>query len=473
MIRRLLVTAGLCGLLTACASAPVYQRASDAAANRPAVTANFENSGNPALAAGEVPGEWWKLYDDARLNGLVTDALTANTDLRAAQARLERARIGLDLAQDASGVHTQVSGGFEYGKPSAEEYLLIGEHLPSDFLYATAAGASYQLDLAGQVKSAVDAAKADAIASQATYDAVRISVVADTTRAYVDACATGRQADIVRQALALQADNTVMIKRLVAAGRSSTTDVTRTVGSEAQTRSALPGILAAHQAALYRLAALTGRAPSELPADLTTCDAVPTLKDPIPVGDGAALLKRRPDIRAREAELSAATSRTGIARAALYPHVTLGASVTSTGLASRAFNQDTMGFMLGPLISWEFPNRDHAKADIKLADASVDEAQARFDGAVLTALRETETALNGYARDLDQRRDLVHAHDQAVKTLSDTQALQAAGKIAAMPVLDARRAVLVSDQALAQADARLAADQVQVFLALGGGWDAK
>ena len=470
MIRHLLAGVALCGLLTACASAPVYQRSADAAANRTAATGQFLNSGNSALTDNAVPGDWWKLYDDARLNGLVADALAANTDLRAASARLERARIGLDLARDASGLHTEVSGGLEYGKPSAEEYLLIGEHLPSDFLYATSAGASYQLDLAGQVKSAVDAAKADAVASQAAYDAVRISVVADTTRAYVDACATGRQADIVRQALSLQADNTAMIKRLVAAGRSGTTDVTRTLGSEAQTRSALPGILAAHQAALYRLAALTGRAPPKLPADIATCNTLPVLKDPIPVGDGAALLKRRPDVRAREAELSAATSRTGIARAVLYPHVTLGASLTSTGLVSRAFNQDTMGFMFGPLISWEFPNRDHAKADIKLADASVDEAQARFDGAVLTALRETETALNAYARDLDQRSDLQHAHDQAAKALGDSQRLQTAGKIGAMPVLEARRAVVVSDQALAQADARLAADQVQVFLALGGGW---
>ncbi len=349
---------------------------------------------------------------------------------------------------------------------------MIGEHLPSDFLYSLSAKASYQVDLAGQVKSAVDAAGADLIAGQAAYDAVRISVVADTTRAYLDACATAHQATIARQGLEIQSESTAMTRRLVAAGRSGSNDITRSTGLEAQTRSALPALMAAHQAALYRLAALTGRAPAELPADIGACDTLPVLKNPIPVGDGAALLQRRPDVRAREAELSAQTSRAGVARAALYPHVTLGAGIVSTGLASRAFNQDTLGYSLGPLISWEFPNRANAKAGIASANAGIEEAQARFDGAVLGALRETETALNGYARDLDQRAALQHARDEAGRSLTATQTMQKAGKIGAMPVLDARRAVVMADQGLAAADARLAADQVQVFLALGGGWEA-
>ena len=141
----------------------------------------------------------------------------------------------------------------------------------------------------------------------------------------------------------------------------------------------------------------------------------------------------------------------------------------STGLNSRFLQYDTNGYSLGPLISWSWPN-DRARANVAAAGAGIDEAQARFDGAVLAALRETETALNAYARDLDQRADLQRAHDQAVKTLSETQKLQQSGKIAVLPMLDARRAVIAGDQALAQIDAKLAADQVQVFLSLGGGW---
>jgi NodT family efflux transporter outer membrane factor (OMF) lipoprotein len=471
MIRSLLLLGVATLSLSACATAPVYQRDPDAAINRPAVTADFLNGQNAAFAANAVPGDWWKLYDDARLNGLIEDALKANTDLRIAAAHIERARAGLELTEDAGKIQTEVGGAVEYGKPSAEEFLLIGEKIPSDFLYGVSGKISYQLDLAGQVKSASDASRADVAASQAAYDAVRITVVADTTRAWLDACATAHQVVIVKQALALQSESTAMTKRLVAAGRGGTTDVTRSTGMEAQTRAALPALLGAHDAALNRLALLTGRAPAELPGDIGACAALPQLTQPIPIGDGAALLQRRPDIRAREAELSAATSRAGIAHASLYPHIALGASLGSGGLVSRAFNQDTMKYSLGPLISWEFPNRGRAEANIAAAHADIDAAQARFDGVVLGALRETETALNGYARDLDQRAELAKARDQAMMALSETQRLQKAGKIGAIPVLEARRMVVTADQAVAALDAKLAGDQVQVFLALGGGWE--
>ena len=468
MRRALLLTASALWL-SACASAPVYHRAQDAAINNPDAQGAFIEAQNKALAANAVPGDWWKLYDDPRLNGLIVDALTANTDLRAAAARVERARTGLDVARSAREVDIDTSAAVEYAKPSAEQYLLIGEHLPSDFLYAANAGVSYQIDIAGQVKSAMQAARADMASSQATYDGVRITVVADTTRAWLDACATNHQIAIARQALAVQGESTDIARRLVAAGKAGAIDVTRSTGAEAQTRAALPGLEAAHSAALYRLAMLTGRAPADLPPEAATCDTVPVLTQPIPVGDGAALLARRPDVRAREAELRGATMRKGVARAALYPQIRLGAGLTSTGLTSRFLQYDTNGYSLGPLISWSLPG-ERTKANIKAADAGIDEAQARFDGAVLAALRETETALNAYARDLDQRSDLARAHDQAIKSLAETQRLQKAGKINVQPVLDARRAVIAGDQALAQIDARLAADQVQVFLSLGGGW---
>ncbi len=468
-MRRVLLATVSALLLSACASAPVYHRADTAAINNPDATGAFLEARNKAFAANAVPGDWWKLYDDPELNQLVADALTANTDLRAAAARIERTKSELDVAKSEKGVDVSTSAALEYGEPSAEEYLLIGEHVPSDYLYALSGGVSYQVDLAGQVKSAMQAARADIAASQAAYDGVRISVVADTTRAWLDACATNHQIAIVKQALALQGESTDMARRLAAAGKAGTIDLTRSTGAEAQTRSALPGLQAAHSAALYRLAMLTGRAPADLPAAAATCDAIPVLKQPIPVGDGAALLARRPDVRAREAELKGALMRKGIARAALYPQVHLGLDLISTGLTSRFLQYDTNGYSAGPLISWSWPN-DRARANVAAAVAGIDEAQARFDGAVLSALRETETALNAYARDLDQRADLARAHDQAIKTLAQTQRLQQAGKINIQPVLDARRAVIAGDQALAQLDAKLAADQVQVFLSLGGGW---
>src|ERR1700756_884876 len=114
----------------------------------------------------------------------------------------------------------------------------------------------------------------------------------------------------------------------------------------------------------------------------------PQLKHPIPIGDGAALLRRRPDIRRSEFELHSATARIGIATADLYPKITLGASSGSVGLNKNFLHADPLKFSLGPLISWQFPDRSRIQARIRAADAEQQIAFAHFDGTVLNALKE-------------------------------------------------------------------------------------
>ena len=131
---------------------------------------------------------------------------------------------------------------------------------------------------------------------------------------------------------------------------------------------------------------------------------------------------------------------------------------------------DTFKFSLGPLISWQFPNRTRVRARIAAAQAESDAAYGRFDGAVLTALRETESGLTVYARDLDRVAALREASRQAGKAARDAETLFRAGRTGFLPVLDAQRTAIGAEQTLAAAESRLAADQVQLFLALGGGW---
>ena len=111
------------------------------------------------------------------------------------------------------------------------------------------------------------------------------------------------------------------------------------------------------------------------------------------------------------------------------------------------------------------------RARIAGAQAETDAAMASFDGVVLGALRETETALTVYARDLDRRAALAQARAQAAQAASDSERLFTAGRTGFLPVLDAQRTLIGTEQTLAAADSRLAADQVQLFLALGGGWE--
>jgi outer membrane protein TolC len=203
------------------------------------------------------------------------------------------------------------------------------------------------------------------------------------------------------------------------------------------------------------------------------CDTPPQLGGLIPVGDGAALLRRRPDVRQAERQLAAATARIGVATADLYPHIRLGLSVQSAGPATDFLGSDSVGWSLGPLISWTLPNTGAVQARIAQAEAGTAGALAHFDGTVLTALRETETALNAYARELDRRAALRAARAQEATVAEQAQRLYQSGRTGYLPALDAQRALAGAEAELAASEAALADDQALLFLALGGGWQAE
>ena len=213
-----------------------------------------------------------------------------------------------------------------------------------------------------------------------------------------------------------------------------------------------------------------GSRAGRIPKAVQECDTPPRLTTPIPVGDGAALLKRRPDIRRAERNLAASTARIGVAVGDLYPKISLGLNLGSTGYVGDFLKKQTDSYTLGPLISWEFPNVGAARAKIAAAKATTAADYARFDGVVLTALREVESALTVYARDLDRESDLKTARAGAATALSDAVHLQQAGRQGYLPVLIAEQTLALSDASLAAQELKLAQDQVDLFLALGGGW---
>jgi outer membrane protein TolC len=189
------------------------------------------------------------------------------------------------------------------------------------------------------------------------------------------------------------------------------------------------------------------------------------------VGDGAALLRRRPDVRQAERQLAGATARIGVATAELYPNITLGASVGAVGMMSQFNDANTWKFSLGPLISWNLPATSSARSHIAQAKAGTTGALARFDGVVLNALRETESALTVYARELDRNAALRAARDQSALASRQSGKLYQFGRTDFLSQLDADRTLASAESMLAASDAQLAADQVQLFLALGGGWE--
>jgi outer membrane protein TolC len=191
----------------------------------------------------------------------------------------------------------------------------------------------------------------------------------------------------------------------------------------------------------------------------------------IPVGDGAALLRRRPDIRQTERVLAAATARIGVATAELYPSINFGLTAGSIGTLTDIGASNTFHFNIGPLISWTLPATSTARSHIAQTTAISRQSLARFDATVLNALRETETALTNYARELDRNAALKAAFSHSKLASEQAARLQRYGRSDFFTSLEAERTMANAQQALAGSDAALAANQVALFRALGGGWE--
>ena len=450
-------------LLSACALGPRHA----APAVPPAAEAPFITPA-PASAA-SAPDHWWRLYDDPVLDALIAQAFAANTDLRIATANLARARGLLLESMGGRLPSTSISGSAVEARqavPTPQGPVAF----ESEF-YRLGLDMSYEIDLYGRVGSAIAASRAEAQAEAAVLDTVRITVAAETARAYADVCSATRQRAIAEQSLKLQSDSFTLTERRVAAGRDAPLDLARARAQLEATRATLPGFTAARQAALARLALLTGRAPADVDPRAAACTAPPSLNQPIPVGDGAALLKRRPDIRQAERLLAAATARISVAIADLFPQISLGGGISGQGVTpGAALSNRGFAFSIGPAISWSFPNINTARARIRQSRAGADAALASFDGTVLKALQETESALADYAATLERQGALAKARAESAEAARLTRLRYAAGGEPFLAVLDAERTLATADAQLAETDAQLTTSQITLFKALGGGW---
>lgn len=468
MMRARTIIAGLASAgLAACTAGPDYRLPERAVARAPAATGPFVGVANRAFAPAPLPPRWWHLYDDARLDAFEAEALAANTDLRAAEANLRRASFAIREAQAARTVQTDLSGGTEASQVGNYTLPTPGTALA----YSLGISLAYPLDLAGQIRRGIEAARDNAEAVEAARDQTRVTVAAAVARNYVAACSANVTLAATERVLAVQRRTLDVTRRLQRGGRGTAFDVTRAQAALDQSAAAVPAILATRRSALFALAALLGRPAAQFPREVESCAAPPRIGRPLPIGDGAALIRRRPDIRQAERALAAATATIGVETAALYPQVSLGGSAGLAGPFSTLGTGSTFGGSLGPLISWSFPNRKAVRARIDEAGAAADAAAAQFDGQVLTALRQAETALEADAREIDRDRRLEAARDDAARAADQANRLFRFGRTGLLELLTAQASLATAETTLAQSRATLADRQVDVFLTLGGGWD--
>ncbi len=509
-------------LLGACHVGPHYAAPTTPSAAAPRF---IEGAGFAGARATPTNPRWWRLYDDPVLDSLIADAFAANTDLRIAYANVARARGLLREARADRFPSTTANAGYTRGQSSTA----FGGASVSSGTGGTGTGGtgtggtgggtgtggtgtggtgggtgtgtggtgtggtgttavtsggrdyslfdlgftvSYELDLFGRVYRQIQAARRDVEAERGLADQMRVTVAADTATAYIDYCANAVQEAVAIRTVTLQ-DRTIQITQAALdAGSGTRLDVERARALREQSAATIQTFRAAEAAARYSLAALTGRAPADLRPEALECRRVPALAQPIPIGDGAALIARRPDVRAAERTLAADTARIGLATASLYPTISLGGSVGLTsGSARRLFSGSALQYSVGPLLSFTFPNQEAARGRILQAQGQGAVSLATFDRNVLTALRDTETALSALARELDRRQALTRARDAARRAAELSRLRFTEGIDNFLTELDADRTLATAEAQLAQSEQLVAQDQVSLFRALGGGWE--
>jgi len=456
--------------LAACAVGPNYHTpALPAGAGAPFVSRNstLETTTAP-------PDAWWRLYTDPRLDGLVQQALTANLNLAAADANFAAARAAFSEVHAARYPTTDLTSQAVYGRdPVTEEILELGGHHPENiWLYEDVFEAAYEVDLFGRVHRAIEAASANAQAAGAARDDVRVVVAADTAHAYASICSLGERLEVARQSLQIVSQEATISEGQLQAGAGSPFDVARAQALVAQVGAEIPPLEGERRAEVLELTALLGRTPAQAPRGLEACVVPPHLASLVPVGDGRALISRRPDVRVAERRLAAATADIGVATAELYPSIHLlgfyGGAATEPDQLNTNIGRV---WGVGPSISWSFPNQAGPRARVREAKAYQAAALAQFDSVVLTALKETEQALTAYGAALQYRQALGDAQRKIHRTFEIARQGYAAGSSSYLDLLTTEQSLVAIDAQVAASDAELIGVQIDLFKALGGGWE--
>lgn len=448
-------------LAAACKVGPNYARPE----TPPPAAAAFQTV-VPGTSTASAEDKWWRLYDDPALDTLIARALAANADLRVAQANLARAQAVVSEARANRLPQGQTTGGAEFGNAQGAQQPGGSR---TQWTYTAGMQLQWEIDLFGRIARTIEAARADRDATEALRDSVALTVAAETARSYVNACALAESIEVAKSSADIAGRQLGLLQQRERAGAASRLDAERSATALANVRAELPMLEGQRRVALFELAALLGVTPSEVPPEAQACAHAPKVLQPIPVGDGRALLARRPDIREAERKLAADTARIGVSTAELYPSISLG----GTGNFFRNDNvrgSDSFSFGFGPLLNWSFPSIMAGRTRIAQAEATSRASLATFDGTVLTALKEIEQALSYYAAEGERNARLREAvaHTDTAFRLSDQR--YRAGSIGLLDQLDAQRDLTSARSALASSDQLLGSRRIDLFKALGGGW---
>ncbi len=424
---------------------------------------------DPALEAREkLVLEWWKLYDDPLLTRLITEASKGNLDLKEAVARVDEARAQLGVALGEEVPSLDATANISRYRTSKNNYGL-GK---TKNLYSPGVSASWEIDLFGRIRRSVEAAGADFQATREDRTDVMISLYANVAQTYLNirtyqARLAAADANIESQKQVLE-----LTQSKFKYGLATSLEVAQAERVLASSEASVPPLRIELSKSINTMAVLLGRQPGTLYDELSTPKDIPLPPKKATLGMPADLLRQRPDIRRAERQLAAQTARIGVAKADLYPSLSLTGSFGYESINTKdLFEPASNVFAFGPSLRWNIFSANRIRNQVKAQDAVARQYMFRYESTVLNALNEVENALRAYIEDRVQLEALNRAVDAARRSVNLSTQLYKQGLVNFQDVLDAQRDQFSLENDLASARGSSAANFVNLYAALGGGWN--
>lgn len=474
-MKRLCLLDLLLATLPGCMVGPDYQRPEFLAPPKWSETSPRE---------AKMPTEWWKTFNDACLNRLIAEAITANLDLKQATARIRDARAqrgvtlaaglpSLDATSSLSRRRNNFAGqGGSGGAPFGGSGFGGGQQIID--IFQMGFDANWELDIFGGARRALEATEATLEAEEENRRAVQVSLLAEVARLYIDLRAHQRLITVTQRHVAAQQDTLELTRVRQQAGLTTALEVTQQQTQVAATQARLPTYETALKLTIHALAVLLGKDPGALAGRFDAGDTViPLSKSEVAPDLPSELLRRRPDIRRAERQLAAATARIGVATAELYPRVNLAAFLGLQNTRITDFTPIGKSWSMASSLSMPIFNWGRLRANIDSKEALQEQAMLSYQSTVLGAFREVEDALVAHAQERERRTALAQATEASRLALELAQERYLRGLTAFLDVLEAQRAVFEAEANLIGSEAEISARLVALYKALGGGWEGE
>ncbi len=484
---RLRITGVACSsaiALTACAVGPNFHRPAEPTADtytaqaQPTLLSSAatdggtpsNDDGTQTLVAGqEPPAQWWHEFGSPALDALVAEALHANPNVQAAEAALRQAQENVAAGRGAYFPQVQLTGDVSRNRNAVQVLApTLSSGAPIFNLYTPQVSVSFVPDLFGANRRQVESLQASADASRDEYDAAYLTLAANVVTAAVQEAGLRAQIAATSQIIDIERESLQVMHRQLTLGAIAEADELAQEAALAQLETSLPPLQKALDQQRDMLAVLTGHLPSDAPASQFELDAI-TLPVTIPLGVPSKLVERRPDVRAAEAQLHAATANVGVAIANMLPQITLSGSLGSVATqTAQIFSGQSEFWSAGASLSQTLFAGGTLLHRERAARAALDQAGAEYRATVLTAFQNVADALRALTADADAVRAADRAATLSEASLDIAKRQYELGAVSYLSLLGAQQTYQQAVVGRAQARTNRYVDTAALFQALGG-----